>query len=210
MPPSLRAEQSLQKPLRPGHVRPSQVTVEQGKQSVRHNVQSVSAPGGKTFVQEGVAQKRGAGGGLQTKQHPPLLLGARNVQGSIRHGLSPEEQYKQRSPEKGGIVQVGVTQTDGVIVSCSVREAGATNTSLQGMDSEESRGGLQKEQYPPLPRSARRPQSSGHGILPLSHDMQKGPRPIAGTSGHKGAAQRLFLEGSYKQPWRPSSLRHEY
>ena len=85
-----------------------------------------------------------------------------------------------------------------VMVEEALAEAG---TLEQGVDLEDAEGSLQREQYPPLPTAARRPHSSGQGVFPAPHEMQNGPPPAAGRSGHKGAAQRLFLEGSYKHPW---------
>ena len=96
-------------------------------------------------------------------------------------------------------MQVGVSHVDFLMAIFPEMDSEADMLAL-GVDWQDAEGGVQKEQYPRLPMSARRPHSSGHGIFPASHEMQKGPRPTAGRSGHKGAAQRLFLEGSYKHP----------
>ena len=94
---------------------------------------------------------------------------------------------------------MGVAQAEFLTAIFPELESEAGVSAL-GVDWQDAEGILHKEQYPRLPISARRPHSSGHGIFPPSHEMQKGPRPTAGRSGHKGAAQRLFLEGSYKHP----------
>ena len=207
--PLVRAKQVLQKPSRPGQVRPSHVTVEQGKQSVTHNVHREAALGCNTLVQAGVAQNRGAWGGLQTRQKPSFVLGARNAQRVERQGLSPDEQCKHRASENGGMLQFSVAQ--GVVLPIKLlAEDVEPRRSIQHVDWEDAEGCLHRKQYPPLPRAARRPHSSGHGVFPASHEIQNGPRSAAGSSGHNGAEQRLFLDGSYKQPFPPSSLRHEY
>ena len=61
-----------------------------------------------------------------------------------------------------------------------------------------------------LAGTERRPHSSGHGVRPASQDKQKDPRSAAGSSGQKGAEQRLFFNGSYSHPWELSSPRQEY
>ena len=139
--------------------------------------------------------------GLHTRQRPSLLLGARKAHEVERHGFNPEAQCIHEELTNVERLQFSVERVREYTDVMLVDMMPASHIVLEVAES-----GWHKEQYPFLLSTERRPQSSGHGVRPASHDVQKRPRSAAGRSGQNGAEQRRFLDGSYTQPWELSKL----